>query len=142
MSDPSDIDLNINNYDMDDLLGLFKVTNALTDSELHRIKKIHSTMRKQDIDAKLKDVFSKGYILLDGVKNHRIYQSVINKFYIYNEKYDIEILEKLNNTEILNNALYTLLNSQNKTIKLPNLSKGLYIFQLQNKSVQLLEINN
>ena len=35
-----------------------------------------------------------------------------------------------------------ILSSQNKTIKLPSLSKGLYIFQLQNKSVQLLEINN
>ena len=35
-----------------------------------------------------------------------------------------------------------ILNSHNKTIKLPSLSKGLYIFQLQNKSVQLLEINN
>jgi len=39
-------------------------------------------------------------------------------------------------------VLSGFVNSQNRNIKLPNLSAGLYIFKLQNKSAQLLEINN
>ena len=38
-------------------------------------------------------------------------------------------------------VLSGFVNSQNKLIKLPNLSTGLYIFQLQNKPSHLLEIN-
>lgn len=39
-------------------------------------------------------------------------------------------------------VLSGIVNSQNKSINLPNLSTGLYLFQLENKSVQLMEINN
>ena len=38
-------------------------------------------------------------------------------------------------------VLSGIVNSQNKSINLPDLSTGLYIFQLENKSVQLMEIN-
>ena len=39
-------------------------------------------------------------------------------------------------------VLSGIINSKNRSIKLPNLSAGLYIFKLHNKPAQLLEINN
>ena len=39
-------------------------------------------------------------------------------------------------------VLSGIINPKNRSIKLPNLSAGLYIFKLHNKPAQLLEINN
>ena len=68
-----DIDTDISNYDTNDLISLFKITPALSPGDLARAQKVEKTIRTKCNNPALTDVFSKGYVLLDAIRNHPEY---------------------------------------------------------------------
>ena len=105
-----DTDLNIRNYNLDDLVKLFKITPALSASERSRTKKVHVAMQKEAVAEPLKEVFSKGYIILEILADHRIYLSVTDPFHVQNPSHDETILEAVHTKEASDGMITDLYN--------------------------------
>ena len=93
----NDIDLNIQNYELDDFLRLFKINSTIGYQDMHRVKKVIKTIHNSEMKIEIKKVFVQSYILIDGVKNYRTYISITNPEKQYTERDDIYIIETLRN---------------------------------------------
>ena len=107
-----DVDLDINNYDFDNLITLYKTNKKLDDGDMHKIKKINKAIKQAEIHDEVKSIFSKSYIILDCVKNYRNYKSITDSNYIYTEKDDLFIIETIKQGLVLQNAENDLKNSR------------------------------
>ena len=104
-----DIDTDISNYDTNDLISLFKITPALSPGDLARAQKVEKTIRTKCNNPALTDVFSKGYVLLDAIRNHRTFLSITDPFHLPDPKHDDEIIAKLKSGDTLNQLLQVVM---------------------------------
>ena len=144
-----DVDLDIKNYEFDNLINLYKTNKKLDDEDMHKIKKINKTISKANIHEEIKSIFSKSYILLDCVKHYRNYKSIADTKHIYSEKDDFFIIEILKQGSKLIDAENDLKNSRfdplsfiksiAKEIDLKNNNNS---SELQNNNATIQSINN
>lgn len=108
-----DVDLDLNNYELEDLLGLFKLNYNFTNDELKRAKKIalQTHPDKSGLDTKYFIFFSKAYNIILNVyrfrcrriKEVRNIDYVSEKMNEEEEKHLIKKLSKFKNVKEFNN---------------------------------------
>ena len=92
-----DLDLNIDNYNLNDIINLFKISNNLEEHEIKEAKKIVLRMHpdKSGLNPKYFLFFSKAYKLIDGVSRFKQNSKQNTDHYIpFENKEQNEIIKK------------------------------------------------
>jgi len=96
-----DIDLNIDNYDLKDLINLFGISYNFSDNELKQAKKIVLKMHpdKSGLDKKYFLFFSSAYKIIHAIYKfrHRTHQNTMAKYETLDDERNDEIIKNLFN---------------------------------------------
>ena len=123
-----DIDLNIENYDLNDILNLFKIPYHFDEQDLRNVKKtvLNTHPDKSKLESKYFLFFSKAYKLLFQIYTfrHKIITANDNFDKDYDPEYDIEkeseaIIDKIKSSKNFN-KLFNKIFEENAMTKLDN----------------------
>ena len=90
-------DLNIDNYDIYELLNLYQLPYFFTDNDFDNARLIKNTIleNKSGLDSKVLFFYNKTYILIDSIKKYRETQKLQRGKYVANIVDDTQLIDKI-----------------------------------------------